>query len=704
MLLTQEHDPIISSGLGAGNHFTIAASPKAFEILSSNLYQHKVLAVIREISCNAADAHTQAGKPLSEIEVHIPSFSEPYFSVRDFGPGLSQADVMELYTTYFRSTKDQSNDMIGGFGLGSKSPFAVADQFTVTSWHDGIKSQYICYKDGGLPRVNFVARSPSLEPSGLEVRVSAKHPTDWQSEASRYYRWWPVLPTISGLHLSVEPIFNHINIKSEAILNGLPTWCFLKDITQPTTILVGLVPYALNMQALRHKLSDEVTKIIEGGNIIINLPVGSVNISPSREALSYDVATIDTLVKTCNVVTKELIKNAVKDFEAQPSLFHARRYLYSDLSDYNYVQRAMRSLASSGKLLWKGKQIDASFNVDLPNAFSIPSSITIYEKRSHWKNFQKGATSNNEYTFSSKVICSPETYIAWAPKLSANVYSKLRYNYLDPSQGKQEVNVYIFVGMPFEDLEKFCSDNGLPEPDNVEELEDAPKSERTAAGSLPKTQGYVFQSGDDSYTYERTTAPIDLKGGGLYIRFDGGHPMHNSRWVLKLTRRAGFVPDGTRVIGISRSALKSARLQKTLATHGWQEFSPDWLAANVTDQQVYDHAFHIKLNVYLQTRFADLANDLRRAIAGKLSMPGAVKFLKLLAPHLPVGRFEYPSGNPDPLGEWASPSHKAALDKVNVYMRMLSDAWQSFLNAHPMLNYVNFSQLPNHVFHNYINR
>ena len=80
MLLKDPAEVVETSGLGEGNAFTIQASAKAFEVLSSNLYQNKILAVIREITCNAADAHASVGKPLTSIEVNLPTFSMPSFS------------------------------------------------------------------------------------------------------------------------------------------------------------------------------------------------------------------------------------------------------------------------------------------------------------------------------------------------------------------------------------------------------------------------------------------------------------------------------------------------------------------------------------------------------------------------------------------------------------------------------------------------
>ena len=52
--------------------FKIQASAKAFEILSSNIYTHKVRAVIREYNCNAYDAHVDAGNS-EPWDVHLPT-------------------------------------------------------------------------------------------------------------------------------------------------------------------------------------------------------------------------------------------------------------------------------------------------------------------------------------------------------------------------------------------------------------------------------------------------------------------------------------------------------------------------------------------------------------------------------------------------------------------------------------------------------
>ena len=130
MKLIQNNDnqPILSN-VGETGEFRIRNSAKAFSILSSGLYANKIRAIIRELSCNAVDSHVAAGKADVPFEVHLPTALSPWFSIRDFGTGLSHEQVTKIYTTYFESTKTDSNDFIGALGLGSKSPFSYTNNF-----------------------------------------------------------------------------------------------------------------------------------------------------------------------------------------------------------------------------------------------------------------------------------------------------------------------------------------------------------------------------------------------------------------------------------------------------------------------------------------------------------------------------------------------------------------------------------------------
>ena len=102
MILNETKKDVTVSGDFEQTQFKLKADPKAFNILSDKIYTHKVRAVIREISTNAVDAHIEAGNT-EKFDVHLPTAIESWFSVRDYGTGLSHEDCMSIYTTYFLS-------------------------------------------------------------------------------------------------------------------------------------------------------------------------------------------------------------------------------------------------------------------------------------------------------------------------------------------------------------------------------------------------------------------------------------------------------------------------------------------------------------------------------------------------------------------------------------------------------------------------
>ena len=61
-----------------------------FNVLRNQLYSDKVLAVIREYSTNAVDAHIEVGQADKPIKVTLPTQMTPEFKVRDFGRGLTE--------------------------------------------------------------------------------------------------------------------------------------------------------------------------------------------------------------------------------------------------------------------------------------------------------------------------------------------------------------------------------------------------------------------------------------------------------------------------------------------------------------------------------------------------------------------------------------------------------------------------------------
>jgi hypothetical protein len=189
-----------SVGVASKNQFNIAQTSKMFKILSDSLYSDKVMAAIRELSTNAYDSHISAGNK-NPFKVTLPTAANPTFVVRDYGTGLSQLDMENLYTTYGASNKNDSNDFVGCLGLGSKSPFAYTKSFTTESYYNGKKYTYIAAIDeSGVPTLNLFNTSNTKEPNGLEISFAVKQHDfqEFTDKAKRIFHYFKMKPIVEG--------------------------------------------------------------------------------------------------------------------------------------------------------------------------------------------------------------------------------------------------------------------------------------------------------------------------------------------------------------------------------------------------------------------------------------------------------------------------------------------------------------------------
>lgn len=697
MLIRKETENVISSGLGSGNAFSIAASAKAFEVLSSNLYQNKLLAVIREISCNAADAHKAVGKSLADIEVHLPTAVEPYFEVKDYGPGLSHDDVLSLYTTYFRSTKDNDNSLIGGFGLGSKAPFALTDQFTVTSRHGGMVRTYICYKDNGLPRVNIVGEQTLDDPSdtGLSVKVASKDSYGFETNAQAFFRWWPILPKITaGYGFKVKPAWDGASnvLKSVNEIDGHPEWALLPS-PQDSVVFMGLVAYQLNLNAIPN-LPADISKLLYGTGIFLNMPVGEASISPSREALSYDPSTCAAIIARL----KQVARDAVGDYKATvaklPTLLAARQYVYDP---YNRgVRLMMEKMADAGTLTWNGKAIKAQVHMPCSD-LGDGVSIDMVAKKSYHKKPQRWV---QNATFYDHAANSGDT-IFWSATAPRNHIATLTEHFT----GSNSWKAIIFKGGNYADICKAFEERGLPKPIDYASLPKPAKVPATRS-TAPRTMGYAFNLTDLSY--ERSTQALPLTGGGLFVRFTEGHP---NTYVMRMLKGLSVydapVLAGKNIIGVSGAVLaKSKTLAADLDKHGWQEVNADWFQANVPEAWLEATFSKVGAAAWLCNQRPLPPDYLRKAVAAN-NWPGAEDFFKLVAPYVTPtssGYYFAMSDYADTFSGFASATQKQAIAKRIEVVRQLKDAWEAFLAAHPLLRYVDKGQVPYDMLNDYINR
>ena len=303
ILSDNKHDVSVSNDFKTSG-FKIQASAKAFEILSSNIYTNKVRAVIREYNCNAYDAHVDAGTERT-WDVHLPTHLECYFSVRDYGTGLSDESVREIFTTYFHSTKTNSNNFVGALGLGSKSAFSLVDSFTVVSYYNGVKSDYSCYKDQtGEPQVALLTSSETDQPNGLEVSMSVDgRQDDFEYEAVNVFKYFDVLPNINDK----EVVKNILKAKED-----------YKFVCDEGSFNTGYGSLYARMGNVSYKIPNEYKSDLSG---FINFEIGDLSFNAGREELSMDDSTKTLLKSRIQQVTDSLAFVVHDKIEAEQCKF-----------------------------------------------------------------------------------------------------------------------------------------------------------------------------------------------------------------------------------------------------------------------------------------------------------------------------------------------------------------------------------------------
>lgn len=311
----------IVSNVGEIGEFRIRNSAKAFNILSSGLYANKIRAIVRELSCNAVDSHAAAGKKDVPFDVHLPNTLEPWFSIRDYGTGLSHEQVTNIYTTYFESTKTASNEFIGALGLGSKSPFSYTDNFTVTAVQNGKKGIYSAFINGdGVPSIALMMTEDTDEANGVEVKFSVNDRYDFdkfRQEARQVYTHFKLRPNISG---NADFGFINVEYETENIIPGVHS-----TKGHRTVAVMGNIAYPVEIPQAGTSLGD-LRKLLTCG-LEMHFAIGELDFQASREGLSYIPQTVASIKTKLEAVNAALTVVLAKEADAIENLWERAVFL-----------------------------------------------------------------------------------------------------------------------------------------------------------------------------------------------------------------------------------------------------------------------------------------------------------------------------------------------------------------------------------------
>jgi len=354
--------------------------PFMFEILSTQFYSNPIGSIIREITSNCFDSHQEAGvdEPVIISQGYDPEEGH-YIEFQDFGVGLSVDRIYNVYMNYFSSTKRETNDMIGGFGLGSKTPLSYTDFFYITTVYDGLKYEYIYHKGESKPTIESLSGYETVEEEyyqttiiedGEEVELeepilrtrNKKIPVGTSTE-DRNGTIIKIIIKDGDLSKFTKELADQLTYFDNVYFKGFSNsnnyeiyegknFIFRSDINQSNTnihICIGKVRYAID------------TKHINIGRDIMSIPIGlkfeigDLQITPNRESIRY--------TDEAKKLIQDKLELAVEEIT---DLFNKQNPEIETLKKYNEVIRSTTSLVFNNEKghklqLWKYSSLSKSY-------------------------------------------------------------------------------------------------------------------------------------------------------------------------------------------------------------------------------------------------------------------------------------------------------------------------------------------------------
>lgn len=353
------------------------------------LYSQPARAALREYLSNAVDAHIEAGGNRPPVEVILPDFTTEMLSVRDYGNGMSEETFNTVVSRYGASTKRGSNKVQGGFGLGAKAGFAIADEFFMTSYQQGKLVKVRIFKnENSKSYLEVVERSNTTEPDGLLVEVpiprASREEVSFKKLTEAHF-----FEAYANSEIEVREGANrsYSALRSESVFGDsfMPLefggvvvgWASKEPDFErrysDVRAIIGRVSYTLH---LHHGNGDDgkaLHKLYNSGyDVVLNIPIGSVDLPSAREEITSSERSRKTISAIASTVLRLIEEKVQKDINTLDSRFDVLTRMAALKAD---LCPGMENMA------WRTKTVPLTFNPDNNSAkFNDEGSAIVFKK------------------------------------------------------------------------------------------------------------------------------------------------------------------------------------------------------------------------------------------------------------------------------------------------------------------------------------
>lgn len=310
-----EQDHVLIGKKGEIGKATVTNDPILMSMLSTGLYANPLRSMVQEVTFNAWDAHRMGNCLDKPIDIYFNDTTG--LIIRDYGPGIPPGETFtNVYFTYGGSTKRDDDNATGGFGLGSKSPFAYTDTFNVTNHHNGKKHMHIMHRvhndnDGGPGHTPIIEGAPTTE-KGLMVSIPFKNSTD----KIQAYHYLKEILYLSGIKATIHYAGNsdHENIPDTELI--------ISDSLAPTEFVnypenaygkifavYGGVSYRIPIHNEYQEDYDFLKNIASRlGDMYIGFAPNTLTPLPTREGLNMSERSIESITTALESIQEHFME------------------------------------------------------------------------------------------------------------------------------------------------------------------------------------------------------------------------------------------------------------------------------------------------------------------------------------------------------------------------------------------------------------
>jgi hypothetical protein len=552
MILTTESRNITLVNATQSRSFGLDLRGGHLMTILSDLYANRVLAIVREYMTNMLDGYVGMD-PAQSIPpvVTLPTPLSPYIEFKDFGCGMSFDTVWNVFTQYGASTKRENNDAVGGLGLGCKTAFcyAHADQWTIETRFRGEKHIFAATKGpDGVPQLIHLSTVASDEPSGVSIKIPVAG-TDveaFHKHAATMAKYYPMPVTLKNLSEG------HVCELTADHRGSSWAMSFSRSWGRTLTVVMGNVPYKIGV----HEAGLDYNAVT-GVDLTLWVPIGAVDIVPSRESLKHTERTKSAIKAAYEAFQQEmsemcsaLIVDAATEWEAMTTL--------EQLSRVHAIEQALQSVE------WRGTRLSPidGLKVSIPDVLKLAPDTRVWRlsKRTSGAKIQRTDIS----TMTTLSLSPRSTGVVVLDELPGLGIMR-RLNEDDPIEEKEVGYIVRGTGITQEQLAAAFKGAPITLASTLSEPVRLPSS-RKSTKAPPSirvleefTKGRGYWNRKTSHRFSAVTSPLPTDQTIYYVLLNGVQPMNgaeptNLASLLLTAKNAKLVSDTVQLFGIPKTA------------------------------------------------------------------------------------------------------------------------------------------------------